>query len=117
MSSGRARGPLRVTTFVPIPGAGGDTWYWHRLVAELESRGHRALAVELPGAEHLRGPRVYAENVRAAHEGLLEKRLVFGTISFGYTGEPIPRTATPRGLRRQRCAGNAEQQEKGHAKR
>jgi len=30
------------------------------------------------------------ENIRAAHEGLLEKRLGFGTLSFGYAGEPIP---------------------------
>jgi len=29
-----------------------------------------------------------ADHVRAAHEGLLEKRFVFGTISFGYGGTP-----------------------------
>jgi DNA invertase Pin-like site-specific DNA recombinase len=44
---------------------------------------------------------LYADNVRAAHEGLLEKLLVFGTISFGYTGEPIPGQLTKRG--RPRC--------------
>ena len=31
-----------------------------------------------------------AEHIRAAHVGLLEQELVFGSISFGYTGEPIP---------------------------
>jgi hypothetical protein len=39
---------------------------------------------------------MYADNVRAAHEGLLEKRLVFGTISFGYKGEPIEGQFTKR---------------------
>ncbi|WP_152365648.1 alpha/beta fold hydrolase [Microlunatus speluncae] len=33
-----------------IPGADGRSWYWHRLVPELERRGHRAVAVELPFA-------------------------------------------------------------------
>jgi pimeloyl-ACP methyl ester carboxylesterase len=55
-----------VTTFVLVPGAGGDTWYWHRLVAELESRGHRALAVELPAADDSAGLEAYADTVVAA---------------------------------------------------
>jgi len=38
-----------------------------------------------------------ADHVRAAHEGLLERRLVFGTVSFGYTGRPVPGQATRRG--------------------
>ena len=55
-----------MTTFVLVPGAGGDTWYWHRLVAELESRGHRALAVELPAADDSAGLEAYADTVVAA---------------------------------------------------
>jgi hypothetical protein len=42
-----------MATFVLVPGAGGQAWYWHRLVPELEARGHRAIAVELPAAELL----------------------------------------------------------------
>lgn len=38
-------------TFGLVPGAGGDAWYWHRLVSELEARGHEAVAVELPAAD------------------------------------------------------------------
>jgi hypothetical protein len=30
------------------------------------------------------------DHIHAAHEGLLEKRMVFGTLSFGYAGEVIP---------------------------
>jgi pimeloyl-ACP methyl ester carboxylesterase len=52
-----------VTTFVLVPGAGGDTWFWHRLVAELESRGHRALPVQLPAADDSAGLDAYADTV------------------------------------------------------
>jgi len=40
-----------MATFVLVPGAGGQAWYWHRLVPELEARGHRAIAVDLPAAD------------------------------------------------------------------
>lgn len=54
------------TTFVLVPGAGGDTWFWHRLVAELEGRGHRAVPVELPAGDESAGLAVYADTVVAA---------------------------------------------------
>jgi pimeloyl-ACP methyl ester carboxylesterase len=54
------------TTFVLVPGAGGDTWFWHRLVAQLEGRGHRAVPVELPAADETAGLAVYADTVVAA---------------------------------------------------
>jgi pimeloyl-ACP methyl ester carboxylesterase len=37
-----------MSTFVLVPGAGGNASYWTRLVAELERRGHTAVAVDLP---------------------------------------------------------------------
>jgi len=40
---------------------------------------------------------MYVENIHGAHEGLLSKQLVFGTISYGYQGEPIPGQLTKRG--------------------
>jgi hypothetical protein len=40
-----------MTAFVLVPGAGGAAWYWHRVVAELERRGHEAVAVDLPSAD------------------------------------------------------------------
>jgi pimeloyl-ACP methyl ester carboxylesterase len=36
-----------VATFVLIPGAGGHAAYWNRLIPELETRGHRAVAVDI----------------------------------------------------------------------
>ncbi|MDY6995328.1 MAG: alpha/beta fold hydrolase [Actinomycetota bacterium] len=35
-------------TFLLIPGAGGQAWYWHRVVPLLEQQGHTAIAVDLP---------------------------------------------------------------------
>ena len=55
-----------MTTFVLIPGAGGSASYWHRLVAELERRGHEALAVDLPADDGDAGLAAYADTVVAA---------------------------------------------------
>ena len=55
-----------MTTFVLVPGAGGQAWYWHRMVAELERRGHVAVAVELPSADETAGLTAYADAVVAA---------------------------------------------------
>jgi site-specific DNA recombinase len=44
---------------------------------------------------------MYADHVRAGQEGLFARRLVFGTVSFGYRGVPIPGEFTKR--KRPRC--------------
>ena len=40
-----------MTTYVLIPGAGGEAWYWHRICPLLEAAGHRAVAVGLPAGD------------------------------------------------------------------
>lgn len=55
-----------MTTFVLVPGAGGQAFYWHRLVAELERRGHVAVAVDLPTDDETAGLAAYADAVVAA---------------------------------------------------
>jgi pimeloyl-ACP methyl ester carboxylesterase len=40
-----------MTTFVLIPGAGGQAWYWHRVVPRLSFLGHDAVAVDLPSGD------------------------------------------------------------------
>ncbi len=52
--------------FVLIPGAGGVAWYWHLVVPLLESAGHDAIAVDLPGDDPRAGLSVYADRVVAA---------------------------------------------------
>jgi hypothetical protein len=44
---------------------------------------------------------MYADNVRAAHEGHFDKQIVCGTLSFGYVGQPIPGEFTKR--KKPRC--------------
>ena len=38
-----------MTTFALIHGAWHEAWCWEPLIPELERRGHRAVAVDLPG--------------------------------------------------------------------
>jgi pimeloyl-ACP methyl ester carboxylesterase len=57
-------------TFVLIPGAGGEAWYWHRLIPELASRGYDAIAADLPAGSDDVGLDGYADVVVAAAEGL-----------------------------------------------
>jgi pimeloyl-ACP methyl ester carboxylesterase len=55
-----------MTTYVLIPGAGGEAWYWHRVVPELETRGHDAVAVELPAGDDAAGWSEYADAIERA---------------------------------------------------
>jgi pimeloyl-ACP methyl ester carboxylesterase len=55
-----------MATYVLIPGAGGDAWYWHRLVPELELRGQRAIAVTLPAGDDGAGWNEYADAIERA---------------------------------------------------
>ena len=55
-----------MTTFVLIPGAGGVAWYFSRLAPLLEKAGHRAIAVDLPGADETAGLAEYADLVEQA---------------------------------------------------
>lgn len=52
-----------MTTYVLIPGAGGDAWYWHLLGPELRDRGHEVIAVDLPAADDSTGLAEYANAV------------------------------------------------------
>lgn len=55
-----------MATFVLIPGAGGDATYWQLLVPQLESRGHRAVAVDIAEDDPRLGLREYADIVERA---------------------------------------------------
>ena len=70
--------------FLLVPGAGGDAWYWHRLVAELAARGHTAIAVELPADDPTAGLDQYADVAVAAGRNL-EDLVVVGQSMGGFT--------------------------------
>jgi len=53
-------------TYVFIPGAGGSGWSFSFVVAELERRGRRAIAVDLPAGDDRAGFDAYADAVVAA---------------------------------------------------
>ena len=75
------------TTFVLIPGAGGQAWYWHRLVAELERRGQDAVAVDLPAGDESAGLAAYADAVVAAIGN--RTRVVLVAQSMGALTAPL----------------------------
>jgi len=55
-----------MATFILIPGAGSDSWYWHQVVPELEGGGHDVVAVDLPCDDDSAGIPEYVDTVVAA---------------------------------------------------
>ncbi len=55
-----------MASFVLIPGAGSDSWYWHLVVPELEAAGHDVVAVDLPCDDDAAGLTEYADVVVGA---------------------------------------------------
>jgi pimeloyl-ACP methyl ester carboxylesterase len=85
-----------VTTFVLVPGAGGQAWYWHRLVPELEARGCGAIAVDLPAADDGAGFAEYAgaviEAIGDRREGLVLVGQSMGGFTVPLVAERVPVT-------------------------
>lgn len=52
-----------MASFVLIHGAGSDSWYWHLVAPELQSRGHDVRAVDLPCDDDTAGFAEYADAV------------------------------------------------------
>lgn len=52
--------------------------------------------------------RMYAEHVRAAHEGLFLRGMVYGSLPLGYTGEAVQGEFTKRKLPRRRIVVDSE---------
>ncbi|MCE3552324.1 alpha/beta hydrolase [Pseudonocardia sp. RS11V-5] len=55
-----------MTTFLLLPGAGGEARYWHRVVPELAARGHEPVAVDLPADDETLGWAEYTDLALAA---------------------------------------------------
>lgn len=67
-----------------IPGAGGQGWLWHLVVADLRARGFDAFAVDLPAADESCGLPAYADTVVEAIAGRRDVTLVAQSIG-GFT--------------------------------
>lgn len=59
------------------------------------------LRLQIHAAIDENGTSMYADNIRAAHQGLFLRVMVAGSLPFGYRGEPVPGEFTRRG--RPRC--------------
>jgi len=86
------------TTFVLIPGAGGDAWYWHLVVPRLERHGHEAIAVALPAADDAAGLPEYAQAVVAAIGKRAPERIVLVAQSLGGFTAPMVCARLPIGM-------------------
>jgi pimeloyl-ACP methyl ester carboxylesterase len=53
-------------TYVLLPGAGGDSWYWHLVAPLLREHGHEVIAPDLPCGDDAAGLAEYADVVVAA---------------------------------------------------
>ena len=52
-----------MSTYVLIPGAGSDRWYWHLVVPELTARGHEVVTPDLPCDDDAAGLAEYTDVV------------------------------------------------------
>jgi pimeloyl-ACP methyl ester carboxylesterase len=59
-------------TFVLLPGAGGESWYWHLVAPRLRANGHEVVSPDLPAGDDSAGLREYAEIAAAAVGGRTE---------------------------------------------
>jgi pimeloyl-ACP methyl ester carboxylesterase len=50
-------------TYVLLPGAGGESWYWHLVAPKLRAQGHAVLAPDLPAGDDAAGLGEYADTV------------------------------------------------------
>jgi pimeloyl-ACP methyl ester carboxylesterase len=55
-----------MTTYVLLPGAGSDSWYWHLVAPELRALGHDVVAVDLPCDDDSAGLEEYTDVAVAA---------------------------------------------------
>lgn len=76
-------------TFILVPGAGGDPWYWHLLVRKLEARGHQAVPVALPAENENAGLPEYTDAVLKAIKNRDQRHLVLVAQSLGGFTAPL----------------------------
>src|SRR5205807_8670328 len=90
-------GHRSMSTFALVHGGLHGAWCWERLVPELEGRGHRAVAMDLPIDDDTAGAERYAEAVVNALDGVDDDVVVVGHSLGGLT---IPLVAERRPVAR-----------------
>ena len=85
-----------MATFVLIPGAGSDAWYWHLVVPELRAAGHDTVAVDLPCDDDTAGLDDYTDAVvdavgaRAMTDELVVVAQSMGGLTAPLVAERVP---------------------------
>ncbi|WP_424532984.1 alpha/beta hydrolase [Sphaerisporangium viridialbum] len=82
-----------MSTYVLIPGAASDSWYWHLLNAELRARGHDVVAPDLPCDDDSAGLAEYTDSVIDAigdRTGLVVVAQSFGGFTAPLVCERVP---------------------------
>ena len=74
-------------TFVLVPGAGGEGWYWDRVAPLLKNAGHDVVVVDLPAGDEDAGLAEYADVIVGAADGATDVTLV--AQSFGGFSAPL----------------------------
>ena len=74
-----------MTTYVLIPGAGGDAWYWHLVVPLLDAAGHRGVPVDLPASDPDAGLDAYVAAALDAVGPVKGDAVVVGQSLGGFT--------------------------------
>src|SRR5262245_54102753 len=80
---------MRSFSFVLVPGAGGDAWYWHLVAPKLEQEGHEAIPVNLPAADDRAGLPEYTAAVVGAMRGRGPRRIALIAQSLGGFTAPL----------------------------
>jgi len=76
-------------SFVLVPGAGGDAWYWHLVAPKLEEQGHEPIPVNLPAGDKRAGLLEYTAAVVGAMSGRDPKRIAVVAQSLGGFTAPL----------------------------
>ncbi len=74
-----------MTTYALVHGAWHAGWHWHLLAAELERRGHAAVAVDLPSEDPSAGAEAYTAVVLDALSGVDGEVVLVGHSLGGLT--------------------------------
>ena len=77
-------------TYVLVPGAGGDSFYWHLVAPLLRDAGHEVLTPDLPAGDDTAGLAEYADVIVAAAGE--RERIVLVAQSMGALSAPIAAT-------------------------
>jgi pimeloyl-ACP methyl ester carboxylesterase len=89
-----AGGSLKgMATFVLLPGAASDSWYWHLVVPLLEGAGHEVVGVDLPVADDAAGLAEYADAAVAAigsRSDLVVVAQSMGAYTAGLVADRLP---------------------------